>query len=45
MVQKRYQYYAQDGIKWTPWFNWRYDSRDKWQIKNKLLNEYKEVDD
>ena len=45
-MQKRYQYYAQDGIKWTKWFKISDDyPRDKWQLKNKLLNEYREDDD
>lgn len=42
MVYKRYQYYAVDGIKWTNWFKWPYESRDKRQMGNKLLNEYKD---
>lgn len=45
MLQKRYQYYSKDGIKWTEWFHHRYDTEDKWQIKNKLRNEYREIDD
>lgn len=42
MTYKRYQYYAKDGIQWTNWFPWNSDIRDKWQFKNKLLNEYEE---
>ena len=42
MVYKRYQYFSKDGIKWTNWFEWDSDLRDKWQFKNKLLNEYKD---
>ena len=42
-MKKRYQYYGKDGIEWTDWFNQRPGySKDKWQVKNKLLNEYKE---
>ena len=42
MVLKRYQYYSKEGIMWTEWFPWESTIRDKWQLKNKLLNEYKE---
>ena len=42
MVQKRYQFWTKDGIQWTEWFDWDSDLRDKWQLKNRLLNEYKE---
>lgn len=42
MIYKRYQYYGPKGIEWTDWFPWEHTSRDKWQLKNKLLNEYKE---
>lgn len=30
-----------EGPKWTKWFKCKY-SDDKWQLKNKLLNEYKD---
>lgn len=40
---KRYQYRSKDGIVWTDWFEWNSSIRDKWQLKNKLLNEYKEI--
>ena len=39
-MEKRYQYYSKDGIKWTNWFKCNY-SDEKWQLKNKLKNEYK----
>lgn len=49
MIQKRYQYFSKGGIKWTNWFNT--PKRDEeletlkvkqyWQIKNKLLNEFR----
>ena len=42
MIYKRYQYYSKDGIKWSKWFPWDSTLRDKWQFKNKLLNEYKD---
>ena len=39
-MEKRYQYFTRDGIEWTPWF--KYDGEQfKWQLKGKLLNEYK----
>lgn len=42
--QKRYQYWSKDGIKWTDWFNIRADiPEEKWQVKNKLLNEYRTI--
>lgn len=51
MIQKRYQYYSKNGIRWTSWRNFcdddaelsRLQSEEKWQLKNKLLNEYKIV--
>ena len=42
--QMRYQYYAQDGIKWTRWFDYE-GSETKWQLKNLLLNEYRDKPD
>lgn len=39
---KRYQYYSKDGIVWTDWFVYDSEYKEKWQMKNKLLNEYKE---
>ena len=41
MTHKRYQYYARDGLHWTDWFKWT-GSKDPWQLKNKLKNEYKD---
>ena len=44
MIQKRYQYYSKDGIKWTEWFNWPHENyKPEWQLKNKLKNEYRNV--
>ena len=40
MKYKRYQYYSNEGIKWTDWFEWNSTLQDKWQFKNKLLNDY-----
>lgn len=51
MIQKRYQYLSSQGVKWTPWFNFREGNTlkgqnlEKWQVKNKLANEYKVVED
>ena len=42
MIYKRYQYYGKNGITWTDWFKWDSDLQDKWQLKNRLLNEYKD---
>lgn len=39
--QKRFQYRSKNGIVWTDWFN-SGSTEEKWQEKNKLLNEYKE---
>lgn len=39
---KRYQYYSKNGIVWTNWFPVdKSATREKWQVQNKLLNEYK----
>lgn len=49
MIQKRYQYLTSQGVKWTPWFNFkRGDSLkglklEKWQVRGKLVNEYRIV--
>lgn len=40
-MYKRFQYFSNSGISWTSWFECKY-SDEKWQLKNKLLNEYKE---
>lgn len=42
IMKKRYQFRTKNGIEWTNWFNWNSTLRDKWQLKNRLLNEYKE---
>lgn len=39
---KRYQYYTKEGIKWTNWFHTQDTVKEKWQLKNKLRNEYKD---
>lgn len=51
MIQKRYQHFSPDGIIWTPWNNFEKDdtqlvrlqTEEKWQLKGKLLNEYRIV--
>lgn len=41
-IQKRYQYWSNDGIIWSDWFD--YDGpQEKYQLNNKLKNEYREV--
>lgn len=43
--QKRYQYWSKDGIEWTEWFNVSMKTpEEKWQVKNKLLNEYRIIE-
>ena len=51
MVEKRYQWLSNQGVKWTPWFNLREGNSlkdqkglEKWQVKGKLLNEYRVVE-
>lgn len=48
MIQKRYQYYDNNGIQWTDWFNWdenneklSYYQKKEPKQPNKLLNEYR----
>ena len=51
MIQKRFQYWSRGEILWTDWFNYREDNgqlhslqtEEKWQLKNKLLNEYRVI--
>lgn len=43
--QKRYQIFGRKGIEWSPWFNVDEKSSEPWQLKNKLKNEYRYVDD
>lgn len=40
---KRYQLFTKNGIVWSKWFSWNGTIEEKWQLKNKLKNEYKEV--
>lgn len=48
MIQKRYEYFVKNGKKFSPWFNCEEDDtkletlqKEKWQLKDKLLNEYR----
>lgn len=51
MIQKRYQYNSSKGIQWTPWKSFEKDNtklsylqaEEKWQLKPRLLNEYRVV--
>lgn len=43
MCYKQYEYFTKGGIAVTPWFKWDSSLRDKWQLKGKLRNFYKEV--
>lgn len=41
---KRYHYYSKQGVVWTNWFPVTDKAtKSKWQVKNKLLNEYKTI--
>jgi hypothetical protein len=49
MIQKRYERYTKDGIKWSKWFKVNakdedlktLQKEDKWQLPSKLKNEYR----
>ena len=51
MIQKRYQYYSKEGVKWSEWSDYMDDDskleylqkEEKYQLKPKLLNEYRIV--
>lgn len=38
--QKRYEYFTRDGKEWSKWFHYNGEEY-KWQLKNKLRNEYR----
>lgn len=40
-MEKRYEHYTKNGIEWTDWFEWD-GEKYKWQLKNKLRNEYRD---
>ena len=42
MLQKRYEYYTREGIKWTKWFNYE-GTLEPYQFGKKLKNEYREI--
>lgn len=41
-MQKRYEYWSKEGIVWSQWYNWDGNLMEKWQLKNKLRNEYRD---
>ncbi len=51
MIQKRYQYYSKEGVKWSEWSDYMGDDskleylqkEERYQLKPKLLNEYRIV--
>jgi len=45
MKIKRYQHWTREGLVWSQWFPWNGIIEEKWQMKNKQKNEYKEVSD
>lgn len=51
MIEKRYQWLSNQGVKWTSWFPFRAGNTlrgqvlEKWQVKNKLANEYRVIND
>lgn len=44
MLWKRYQVQGRNGIEWSRWFKYGGKTRSKWQLKGKLLNEYRETE-
>lgn len=42
MIQKRYQYYTQKGIKWSEWFDYK-GPMEPYQLDKKLKNEYRNI--
>ena len=51
MIEKRYQYYSSEGIQWSSWIPYVEDNsmldslkaNEKWQLKDKLRNEFRIV--
>ena len=51
MIEKRYQYYSNEGIQWSSWIPYVEDNsmldslkaNEKWQLKDKLRNEFRIV--
>lgn len=45
-MEKRYQYWSKEGIKFTNWFPVTdNNTKEKWQVKNKLLNEFRIIEE
>ena len=42
---KHYEYWTRNGKVFGKWFVWNGMIEEKWQFKNRLKNEYKEVSD
>lgn len=44
MYEKSYQTRRPDGIQWSKWFPCKeWETKEKWQLKGKLLNRYRKV--
>ena len=43
MKIKRYERFTRHGVTWSPWFKFNGECDEKWQLKNKLKNDYMEV--
>ena len=49
-IEKRYQLFSREGIKWSSWFTFNIGGKDvttlePWQLDPKFKNEYRKVDD
>lgn len=47
MIYKRYEYWSNEGKKWTEWFEWDSDYKPEFQMNDRrifcrLKNEYKD---
>lgn len=40
-MEKRFEYFTREGKAWSNWFPYS-GEKYKWQLKNKLKNEYRE---
>lgn len=48
-IEKRYQLFSREGIKWSSWFTFNTGGKDvttlePWQLEPKLKNEYRSID-
>ena len=51
MIEKRYEFYSREGVKWTEWTPYcpddsllkEFQTKEKWQLTNKLRNEFRVV--